>query len=344
MFGLAPTTKNPSKSIDLVDESAKTLNQVSVYKGVSDYGMSLLDFLDGRIIVNPTVSRLMIACMATLLGVSAQAAEVTTVVIASSGFVLAAVFLAMWLISQPKIKSLKSQNADLSGRLSRSEKVIAKLQSIRAEMTESLNMAKAETVAVEHRRREVADMLAALRTQVERVARVDGLTGVANRQQFDISLTDEIKRCVREHKDIGLLLVEIDSFIDYLDINGEEKAQFALQRVATSISDSFRRAGDLVARIGDHKFGVLLPGTDGETAARFAEKMRKSIYSEALPFPSSEIADRITVSVGLAALPPVRLHKPEIAIGMAENALRTAQNNGYNQVSSGKNAPVANAV
>ncbi len=330
--------------MDLAVENAKTLNQVSVYMGVSDYGMSLLDFLDGRVTVNPTVFRLMLAFVTASTSLSAQAADFTGIAIASSGFILAAVFLAMWLISRPKIKSLKTRNTDLAGRLSRSEKVVTQLQTIRAEMTESLNMAKAETVAVEHRRREVADMLAALRTQVERVARVDGLTGVANRRQFDISLTDEIKRCVREHKDMGLLLVEIDSFVDYLDINGEEKAEFALQRVATSISDSFRRAGDLVARVGNHKFAVLLPGTDGDTAARFAEKMRKSIYSEALPFPSSEIADRITVSVGLAALPPVRLHKPEIAIGMAENALRTAQNNGFNQVSSGKNTAIANAV
>jgi diguanylate cyclase (GGDEF)-like protein len=320
------------------------LNQVSVYREVSDYGTSLLDFLDGRVIVNPTSFRLLAASLIATQSLTAYAADGASIAVASSGFVAAGIFMALWLMAKREFKTLKTRAADLNGRLTRSEKVVAQLQSNRAEMKENLNMAKAETVAVEHRRREVADMLAALRTQVERVARVDGLTGVANRQQFDISLVDEIKRCVREHKDMGLLLVEIDSFVDYLDINGEEKAEFALQRIASSISDSFRRAGDLVARIGDHKFAVLLPGTDAETAARFAEKMRKSVYAEALPFPSSEVADRITVSVGLAALPPVRLHKPEIAIGMAENALRTAQNNGCNQVSSGKNTAVASAV
>lgn len=267
---------------------------------------------------------------------AAHAADALAVVTTASGFGLAAALLVVWLLTKRQMENLRAKNIDLTGRLTQSEKTVNQLKGIRTELTEGINMAKAETVAAEHRRREVSDMLAALRQQIERVARVDGLTGVANRQQFDISLTDEIKRCVRERKDVSLLLVEIDSFIDFKDINGEEKSEFALQRIASTVSDSFRRAGDLVARIGEHKFAVLLPGTNGETAGRFAEKMRKTIYAQAIPFPASEIADRITVSVGLAALPPVRLHKPEMAIGMAENALRDAQNNGHNQVSAGE--------
>ncbi len=310
--------------------------------GVSDYGISLLDFLAGRITVKPTIFRLFIISATCWASSAAYAADSATIVAGSGGLLVAAAMFVAWFTTKRKLKRVATKNVDLAGRLTASEKAVAQLQNIRTELKDSLNMAKAETVAVEHRRREVSDMLAALRLQVERVARVDGLTGVANRQQFDISLTDEIKRCVRERKDISLLLVEIDSFVDFRDIHGEEKAEFALQRIASSISDSFRRAGDLVARIGEQKFAVLLPGTNGETAGRFAEKMRKSIYSEALPFPASEIADRITVSVGLAALPPVRLHKPEIAIGMAENALRDAQNNGYNQVSMGETATARN--
>ncbi len=304
--------------------------------------MSLLDFLAGRLTVKPTLIRASVIVLSCSASSAAYGAELATVVAGSGGLLLAATLFVAWFSTMRKLKIVTTRNVDLTGRLTRSEKVVAQLQTIRAEMNDNLNMAKAETVAMEHRRREVSDMLAALRSQVERVARVDGLTGVANRQQFDISLTDEIKRCVRERKDISLLLVELDSFVDFRDIHGEEKAEFALQRIASSISDSFRRAGDLVARIGEHKFAVLLPGTNGDTAGRFAEKMRKSIYSEALPFPASEIADRITVSVGLAALPPVRLHKPEIAIGLAENALRDAQNNGYNQVSLGETASTRN--
>lgn len=294
--------------------------------------------------MTPRIFRILSVSTLSLFSLAAHAAEAGALAVTAGGYLFAAVLLALWLMARKKFISLKNSHTDLHGRLSSSEKTVARLQSERTQLTEDLNMAKAENVALEHRRREVADMLAALRTQIESVARIDGLTGVANRQQFDASLTDEIKRCVREQKDMSLLLVEIDNFVDFLDINGEEKAQFALQRIASSISESFRRAGDLVARIGDHKFGVLMPGSDGDTAVRFAEKMRKSIYALALPFPSSEVADRITVSVGMAALPPVRLHKPEIAIGMAENALRTAQNNGCNRVSTGKNPATANAV
>lgn len=273
---------------------------------------------------------------------SAHAADSATIAAAASGFGLAAVFLLGWLLTKRKFNTVRVKNIDLASRLTQSEKTVAQLQSMRTELTNDINMARAETVAVEHRRREISDMLASLRSQVERVARVDGLTGVANRQQFDISLTDEIKRCVRERKDISLLLVEIDSFVDFKDIYGEEKSEFTLQRIASTISGSFRRAGDLVARIGEHKFAVLLPGTNGENAGRFAEKMRKTVYAEAIPFPASEIADRVTVSAGMAALPPVRLHKAENAIGIAENALRNAQNEGHNRVSFGETATARN--
>lgn len=278
------------------------------------------------------LTQILLATVALITTAEAHASVLSTTVMAG-GFLLSAVLAVVAVLYHRRAKDSANRATDLEQRLHNSEKTVAQLQVIRGEMTEQLNMAKAETVTADQRRRETSDMLVALRSQVERVARVDGLTGVANRQQFDISISDEIKRCVRERKDMALILVEIDSFVDFRDINGQQRAEFTLQRVAQSISDSFRRAGDLVARIGESKFAVLLPGTDGANATRFAEKMRRTIYAQALPFPASEVADRVTVSVGLATLPPVRLHKAENAIAMAESALRSAQNNGCNQVS-----------
>lgn len=277
----------------------------------------------------PTLA-LYIFC-ALFVGVTANAAGFGQVISIGGYGVATALFIAL-LMTRKNAAAETQRSEDLEKRLNQSEKAIAQLQVIRSEMSQALSGARAEIADTELRRKETADMLAALRIQVERVARVDGLTGVANRQQFDISLADEVKRCVREHKDIGLLLIEIDCLVDFRDIAGEQKTEYVLQRVAGTISDSFRRAGDLVARVGEYKFAVLLPGTTTSTAAKFAEKMRRSVYSEALPFPASEIADRITVSVGLVSLPPVRLHKSETIIAMAENALREAQTNGCNQV------------
>lgn len=256
--------------------------------------------------------------------------------IAYGGYGLASVILIVLVMHLRKAHIDRQIAGDTKLQLKQAEQAVSKLQVVRGELSQALSSTKAELVAVEEARRESADMLAALRIQVERVARVDGLTGVANRQQFDISLADEIKRCVRERKDISLLWVEIDSFMEFSEISGAQKSEYVLQRVAQTISDSFRRAGDLVARVDHFKFAVLLPGSPASTAAKFAEKMRQSVYALALPFAASDVADRITVSVGVVALPPVRIHKSENAIAMAENALRDAQSNGYNQIAVGE--------
>lgn len=259
-------------------------------------------------------------------------ASTASTVVSLVGYFLAIAFAAAWFLTRRNSTAQIDRNADLTERLRSSEKVIAQLQVLGSEKEQQIERARIVTEEAERRRQETADMLASLRIQVERVARVDGLTGVANRQQFDQSLMDEIKRCVRERKNVSLMLVEIDGYFEFQDINGQQKSEFVLQRVARAISDSFRRAGDMVARVGEAKFAVLLPGTEQKTSEKFAEKLRRAIYAEALPYPTSEIADRITVSIGLVSLPPNRLHKSENTIAMAENALRDAQQNGCNRV------------
>ncbi len=265
-------------------------------------------------------------------------ASTTNTVISAIGYLLAIVFAIAWFVNRRASTEFSDRNVDLDDRLCGSEKVIAQLQAIGSDKDLQLERIRFDMEEAERRRKEASDMLASLRIQVERVARVDGLTGVANRQQFDLSLKDEIKRCVRERKEVSLMLVEVDGYFEFQDINGQQKSEYVLQRVARGVSDSFRRAGDMVARVGEAKFAVLLPGTEQKTGEKFAEKLRRAIYAEALPYPASEIADRITVSIGMVSLPPNRLHKSENTIAMAENALRDAQQNGCNRVAISQHA------
>ncbi|NNF17137.1 MAG: GGDEF domain-containing protein [Gammaproteobacteria bacterium] len=277
-----------------------------------------------------------VAAFWSLLATTTASAAPIDSAITYGGYGLAGVFFIILVMLKRQAHVDRQLADDTKLQLEQAEQAVSQLQVVRGELSQALSGTKAELVAAEEQGKESADMLAALRIQVERVARVDGLTGVANRQQFDISLADEIKRCVRERKDVSLLWVEIDSFVEFSAVSGEQKSEFVLQRVAQTISDSFRRAGDLVARVDHFKFAVLLPGSPASTAAKFAEKMRQSVYAQALPFAASDVADRVTVSVGVVALPPVRIHKSENAIAMAENALRDAQSNGYNQIAVGE--------
>ena len=182
--------------------------------------------------------------------------------------------------------------------------------------------------------RDLASTRQALEKQVSRtadLARVDDLTGLANRARFDEALDDEIKRMVRERKALSMLLCEIDYLDAFIDADGDERGNAAQLKVAEAIETTFRRAGDLVARLDDRRMAVLLPATDAEAALRFAERLRRNVWDLCIPFDGSQSADRVTASVGVATAEPNRLHKPDEILSAAERSLYTATDTGRNR-------------
>lgn len=184
------------------------------------------------------------------------------------------------------------------------------------------------TMDAVHRELEQSNIqLEATSEMFTRVARIDPLTGIANHRRFEESLRDEIKRMVREQSPLSLILGEIDDFREYRLANPEERVDEALKKVARAIENTFRRAGDLVARIGDSRFGIVLPTTDAEAAARFAGRLLEEVHGLCIPH-SAGADDRITVSVGIATVQPNRIHSAESIIDAAEHALSTATRDG----------------
>ncbi|MFK7887762.1 MAG: GGDEF domain-containing protein [Gammaproteobacteria bacterium] len=249
-----------------------------------------------------------------------------------------ALCLALAIRSHLGKQTLETSLDDACERLTTSERTVADLQARRADNERTIEQQKIAIREIEEQRKQTHEMLSALRQQVERVARIDGHTGIANHQHFVETLGEEIKRSVRQRKPLSLLVGELDFFDNYMDLNGQERGDYALQAVASSVSDTFRRAGDLVARIGNARFAVILPEADDRTGQRFAEKLRRSVYDLCIPFPGSDAADRMTMSVGMVTVPPKRLHDRSAVIEMAEHALNHAQSNGFNQVAQSAHA------
>jgi diguanylate cyclase (GGDEF)-like protein len=261
------------------------------------------------------------------------AVSVPTVVAVVVALACVALAVKFWLDRQ----GLVDARADLEQRFVQSERTVHQLQVERGELERSVAQKKIAIAQIDQQHRQTHEMLVALRQQVERVARIDGHTGVANEQHFNETLNEEIKRSVRQRKPLTLLVGELDFFEDYIDIHGRERGDFVLQTVAGNVSDMFRRAGDLVARVGTARFAVILPETDLRTGERFGEKLRRGIYDLCMPFPGSDAADRLTISVGAVTVPPKRLHDCNEVTAMAQDALAHAQSSGYNQVSMAAN-------
>jgi len=112
---------------------------------------------------------------------------------------------------------------------------------------------------------------------LERLAREDGLTGLANRRHFNERLAAEIRRTRRAEKPLSVIICDIDHFKLYNDRYGHPMGDACLITVAEVMQGLFKRGGDLVARIGGEEFAILLPETPLEAAAQLAEALRAAI-------------------------------------------------------------------
>ncbi|MBT4033431.1 MAG: diguanylate cyclase [Candidatus Marinimicrobia bacterium] len=168
--------------------------------------------------------------------------------------------------------------------------------------------------------------------RLEELSRVDGLTGIANRRRLDEELDREWKRMLREKRPLSVVLCDIDHFKLYNDTYGHQGGDECLIRVANAIRESVNRPGDLTARYGGEEFCLVLPETSGLGALQIAELVRKNVSEMNLEHKSSPVADRVTLSLGVATLIPDLGSQPSVLLEGADRALYQAKGNGRNRV------------
>jgi diguanylate cyclase (GGDEF)-like protein/PAS domain S-box-containing protein len=167
--------------------------------------------------------------------------------------------------------------------------------------------------------------------ELQALAEIDALTGVANRRHFDKVLDAEWKRAIRTGSPTALLLIDVDWFKNYNDIYGHLEGDVCLRSIATWISVCIHRSTDLVARFGGEEFAVILPDTDETGAAALGEKIRAEIETRKVPHRGNEFGC-ITISAGCASLLPMRGTGSIQLIDAADKALYRAKSSGRNRV------------
>ena len=168
-----------------------------------------------------------------------------------------------------------------------------------------------------------------LRIELERLAHIDQLTGIANRRAFDINLQQEWSRSHREGKQLSLILVDIDHFKPFNDNLGHQAGDMALKKVARILATEARRPGDIAARLGGEEFGLLLPGTNLEGAYDIAEHLRKQTLRQEIAHPDS-VLEHLTISLGISCAEPKTDELPSTLISEADAALYEAKTDGRN--------------
>ena len=169
--------------------------------------------------------------------------------------------------------------------------------------------------------------------ELNKIARHDALTNVANRRHFDEILNLEFQRALRDKSPLSLLMIDVDFFKKYNDLNGHQAGDACLVKVAQTIQSSLRRPADVVARYGGEEFAVILPGTNSTGATERAEAIRKKIEALKIAHPSSHESTSVTVSVGVAStLPGEGGAPPAKLVASADAALYEVKQAGRNTV------------
>jgi len=156
-------------------------------------------------------------------------------------------------------------------------------------------------------------------------ARIDPLTGIANRKSFEERFAQEIACKPNAALAVVMLLWDLDNFKLVNDSYGHRAGDRVLQSVAACFMAAVR-GNDFVARIGGEEFVMLLSGTKIGQALLIANQVRSAV--EALRFHFRGTPVRVTVSCGLA-----ELQEHEVAgsaFDRADSALYRAKHGGKN--------------
>jgi diguanylate cyclase (GGDEF)-like protein len=174
---------------------------------------------------------------------------------------------------------------------------------------------------------------------LERISALDTLTQIANRRRFDAALRQEWRRAARDGAPLSLVFCDIDYFKPFNDTYGHQAGDDCLVRVAQTMEETLNRPADLAARYGGEEFIALLVDTDASGARLVAERIRARVEALGIEHRASNVARRLTVSLGVATIVPRPAIRPEDLVDLADRALYAAKEGGRNRVAAAEHLP-----
>lgn len=175
---------------------------------------------------------------------------------------------------------------------------------------------------------------AKLYNQVKAMALSDGLTGLANRRNFDMFLDAELRRSASLKRPLSLIMFDLDRFKSYNDTYGHLIGDKLLAQIGQILRHNVRGI-DFPARYGGEEFSIILPECSNAEAVGIAEKIRIVIESGQFPDNQGGFSAHITASQGVATYDPLLVSNPplkEQLIAIADKALYRAKEEGRNRV------------
>ncbi|ASM50852.1 hypothetical protein PESP_a2968 [Pseudoalteromonas espejiana DSM 9414] len=167
---------------------------------------------------------------------------------------------------------------------------------------------------------------------LENVAKLDHLTGIANRCTLEKTIIKNWQECIVNKQPLSFILIDIDYFKLFNDNFGHVKGDKCLQKVARTIEECLPSKDSLVARYGGEEFAVVLPRSHISNAQMIAKRIQDktlNINFRDIGLPASV---KISVSQGLACEYNNQYRTFEALISAADTALYRAKSEGRNKL------------
>lgn len=164
-------------------------------------------------------------------------------------------------------------------------------------------------------------------------SRIDSKTGLLNVSTWEKEAESELSRAVRTRSPATLLLADIDHFKRVNDTHGHLVGDKVLKAVAEAIAGDLRPY-DRAGRFGGEEFVIMLAQTAEQDAQAIANRLRAKVADLAVPVGDrpDAAAVRVSISVGVAAMPQGETRELNDLLAAADSALYAAKNSGRNQV------------
>ncbi len=196
--------------------------------------------------------------------------------------------------------------------------------------TSSLAQSEAEHLRTELKaaRAQVTDIRLQL-VATEKIAQLDGLTGLPNRRHFEAALKSAVADAHESVMPMCLVMADIDHFKKVNDTHGHPTGDEILKQFGKFLANNVR-SSDIVARYGGEEFALILQKTPTGSAVEVVERLRRNIQATHWMSAGGKDIGTVTASFGLAEIKDAE--GAGALVERADRKLYAAKRNGRNRV------------